>query len=67
MDRTHLKRLLSSVGLMLVGSLLIVYGANLGYDAAGGLSVVFYLAAVFGVAVAGAGVLGFRKLKDEGR
>lgn len=55
----------SSVGLMVVGSLLIVYGANMGYGTEGGLALVFYLAVVFGLLVAAAGVLGFRRLKER--
>lgn len=63
--KDRIVELLSSVGLIFVGSLLIVYGANMGYDVSGGLAYVFYFTAAFGALTAAAGVLGFRRLGDS--
>ena len=66
MDRARLTKLGSSVGLLALGSLLMVYGFNAGHADSSGFSVLYYLTAVLGVAVGAAGVLGFRRLGSDG-
>lgn len=62
MDRYRLTRFGSSVALLALGSLLIVYGFNAGHAEPSRFSLAYYLTAAFGGAVAAAGVIGFRRL-----
>lgn len=65
MDRDEITVLGSSLALLAVGSLLMVYGFNAGYAETSALSLAYYLTAALGVAVAAGGVLGFRRLGAE--